>query len=394
MKNILYTGPFRFPSGDAAAARILNNAKIFKLLGYNVTIISWGGRPCESDKCGDGNYYYEGFRYVNTGDIDGKENNVFRRLFRHFFSGKKALNITARMIDDINVVIAYNPSMYFTNKMLSLCKQHSIAFVSDLTEWYDPNEFPGGKLAPPSWINELNMTLTQKKIRNKIVISSFLNNYYKKSNNIILPPLIDRTEIKWSNSKTVLPFFDGVRIIYAGNPSKKDLLATMLDAVISCLKKGLKLQFVIVGVSKENIKNYTNNQDVFSLRDNILFCGRVDQTEVPSYYKVSDFSIIIREKTRKNMAGFPTKLAESMMAGCPVILNYTSDIANYVSDGYNGFVISDHSSTELEAILSNIVNLSRNDVSLMKSNAIKSAIEKIDYSNFVDEMNDFIVNMK
>ncbi len=394
MKNILYVGPFRFPAGDAAAARVLNNAKILKILGYNVTIISWGGRSYESDKSDDGNYYYEGFRYVNTGDIDVKENNVFRRLFRHFFSGKNALNITARMIDDVNVVIAYNPSMYFTNKMLSLCKQRSIAFVSDLTEWYDPNEFPGGKFAPPSWINELNMSLIQKKIRNKIVISSFLNNYYKTSNNIILPPLIDRTEFKWSNSKTVLPFFDGVRIIYAGNPSKKDLLTTMLDAVISCLKRGLKLQFVVVGVSKENVTSYINNQDVFSLQDNIVFCGRVDQTDVPSYYKVSDFSIIVREKTRKNMAGFPTKLAESMMAGCPVILNYTSDIANYVSDGYNGFVISDHSSTELEAILYNIVNLSRNDISLMKSNAIKSAIEKFDYSNFVSGMNDFIVNMK
>lgn len=38
--NILYLGLFRFPEGDAAASRILNNARLFRDLGHTVKILS------------------------------------------------------------------------------------------------------------------------------------------------------------------------------------------------------------------------------------------------------------------------------------------------------------------------------------------------------------------
>jgi glycosyltransferase involved in cell wall biosynthesis len=390
MSHILYTGAFRFPAGDAAAARVLNNAKIFRALGFEVTFISWGGNPQQKDIGEDGKFYYEGFSYINTYDLDVKRSNILKRVINHFFAGQNSIKIIQRIIPEADFVIGYNPTMFFTKKVLKLCKAYNAHFVSDITEWYDPNEFPGGRFFPPSWVNELNMRFTQKRVKNKIVISSFLDGYYHSSNNIILPPLVDSSEAKWLDLKSVLPPFDGIRLVYIGSPSRKDLLGTMLDAVIQCSKNGSKLQFVIVGVSKENISDYTNYQEVISCSDHIFFYGRVLQTEVPSYLNVSDFSIIVREPTRKNMAGFPTKLAETMMAGCPVLVNYTSDIEQYVCNGYNGFILSDWSSKELQKILSSIVFLSRKDVELMKSNAKKSALEKFNYSCHVDKMVDFI----
>jgi glycosyltransferase involved in cell wall biosynthesis len=389
MKTIIYTGAFRFPIGDAGAPRVLNNAKILREIGYNVIFVSYGGSFRESDKSEDGNYYYEGFRYLISNDIDIKENNILKRLYNFFYSGRKALEIIAEMKENIDVIIGYNPSMFFTNKILKLCDRSNIHFVSDISEWHDSNEFPGGRFAPPSWINSLNMNLTQKKVKNKILISSFLDKFYKSSNNIILPPLVDSNDLKWSNMKPVLPYFDGIRVIYAGTPAKKDLLEIMLSAFFSCLKRGLNLQFVVVGVTKEDISHYKNYQDVLAFPNNIIFCGRVMQTEVPSYYNVSDFSIIVRESTKKSMAGFPTKLAETMMAGRPVLLNYTSDIEQYVNDGNNGFVMPNWSSSELEKLLSHIVNLSREEINLLKGNALKCALKKFNYNVYIDEMNEF-----
>ena len=43
MIRILYLGPFRFPDGDAAASRVLNNIRIFKDLGHDVYVLSFGG---------------------------------------------------------------------------------------------------------------------------------------------------------------------------------------------------------------------------------------------------------------------------------------------------------------------------------------------------------------
>lgn len=390
MKNIIYTGAFRFPIGDAAAQRVLNNAKILRELGHKVIFVSFGGTTQESDKKEDGNYYYQGFRYIISNDIDRQESNILKRVYNFLYAGQNALKIISEINESADVIIGYGTSIFFTNKILKLCKKSDLYFVGDITEWSDPREFLGGIYAPPYWINNFNMNFTQKKVKNKILISAFLNEFYKTSHNIILPPLVDAKDEKWSDLKHVISDFVGVRVIYAGTPGKKDLLETMLDAVCSCLKKGIKLQFVVVGVSLNEIYFFKNYNEILIFPNNIIFCGKVLQTDVPSYYNLSDFSLIVRKSTRKSMAGFPTKLAETMMAGCPVLLNYTSDISNYVKNGYNGFVMPDSSSESLEATLLNISKLSKDDLKLLKSNAIKTAFEKFDYLIYLNETRDFM----
>jgi glycosyltransferase involved in cell wall biosynthesis len=386
--KVIYTGVFRFPAGDAAAARVLNNAKILKTLGYEVIFISWGGTSQVSDRNVDGNFIYEGFRYINTNDID-LSGSLFKRLYNFIYAGQNALKLIKKMKNKADVVIGYDTPLFFTGKILKFCRNNKLPFIYDITEWSDPNEFPGGKYAPPYWMNNLNIYLNKRRVKNKIVISDFLNKFYNLSNNIIVPPLVDHLEEKWSHFESALPVFEGIRIVYAGSPGKKDLLETIMESIIACIKKGLKLQFVIVGVTKEEVSHYSNFLAFSAYPDTIIFCGRVPQKNVPSYYNSSDFSIIIREPTRKNNAGFPTKLVETMMAGCPVILNYTSDIANYVLNGYNGYIVPDSSSGELEKILSHIVKLSSDDLKTLKNNAMQSALEKFDYKCYVDEMRNF-----
>jgi len=131
-----------------------------------------------------------------------------------------------------------------------------------------------------------------------------------------------------------------------------------------------------------------------SFPDNIIFCGRIKQTEVPSYYNVSDFSIIVRENSRKSMAGFPTKLVESMMAGRPILLNYTSDMDKYIIDGQNGFILPNWTSLELQKMLSRLVKLSRDDIEEMKTKALQCGLEKFNYRAYINQMEVFINNLK
>jgi hypothetical protein len=78
------------------------------------------------------------------------------------------------------------------------------------------------------------------------------------------------------------------------------------------------------------------------------------------------------------------------MSGCPVLLNYTSDISEYVRHGYNGYVVSDCSSIELQKALLYIATLSQETKKIMKNNANICAIEKFDYSNYIVKMANFI----
>lgn len=392
--KVIYIGAFRFPNGDAAASRVLNNGKIFRDLGYSVDYISWGGVPRVSDKEDDGFYYYQGFKYYNTHDIDKKGLNPLRRIYNFFFAGKNSISLLSELIDKTDIVIAYNPSSYFTKKLKDLCKKYSILYISDITEWNSSEEFPGGQFAPPYWVNEYNMRITQKYVGNKIVISSFLENYYSSSNNIVLPPLIDSNDDKWHNQTSKLPKFNGLRIVYAGTPGRKDLLETMLKAVLLSLQKKIELQFIIVGVKEEDITAYEYYRDIQKWPDNILFVGQVPQSDVPLYYKSSDFSVIVRENVRKSMAGFPTKFVESMMSGCPVIVNITSDLSNYIQDGINGIVLPDFSVKSLQTALEKASSLNFEDINRMKSQAFFAGKEYFHFGRHVESVNKFLGECK
>lgn len=390
--RIIYVGAFRFPNGDAASQRVLNNAKIFKHLGYIVEFISWGGNSREIDKSCDGFYYYEGFRYLNTFEIDNSSLNPLKRLINFFFRGKTSLRILLNSIDKTNIIIVYNPSLFFTKKIVSICKRHGVKFISDITEWYASNELPGGRYALPFWISEINMRLIQKKIKTKIVISNFLNTYYKNSHNIIIPPLVDPAEQKWTSNKRVLPEFDGTRFIYAGSPGNKDLLETIIESVIHCLNKKLKIQFIILGVSYKDIKNYKCYNHLANWRENILLLGLISHEVVPSYYHGSDFSIIIRKNSRKNNAGFPTKLVESLVSGCPVIANLTSDISKYIIDGKNGYVLSEFSACILIEVIKKVSELSTTEKKKLKTQAYIDGKKYFSYREYINEMNVFLNN--
>ena len=90
--NIIYLGSFRFPKGDAAAARVLNNARILQELKHKVSILSFGG-----DK-GDEWQYYEGIPYLVTSDMD--THSWKERFARYTKPYPKCRELIKQMVDD------------------------------------------------------------------------------------------------------------------------------------------------------------------------------------------------------------------------------------------------------------------------------------------------------
>ena len=391
MKSILYIGAFRFPTHDAAAARVLNNAKILRDIGYNVFFISWGGVTDDPDNV----FTYNGFDYICTGELDKKNSNPLNRLKYYYYRGEKTLTILERFAD-VDIIIGYNPGYWFTKQISNYCAKNGIKYISDVTEWYDSNEFPGGKLLPFYWWNEYNMhILHDKLITNKILISSYLDNYYKYANSIVLPPLIDLSEYKWSYS---IDKFDnlsiknhkGIKIIYAGSPAKKDLLGNIITALLLYLKKSDNIQLLILGVSEEQSMRFISPLDLQKYKKNIVFMGRMPQELIPAYYKISDFSIIVRKPNRKNLAGFPTKLVESFSSSCPVICNPTSDLLKFVRDGYNGIIIDNYNVNNILGGLNRISTTPLDHIKAMREHAYSTALNNFNYSIYVENMRKYL----
>lgn len=389
--NVVYVGAFRLPNLDAAAPRVLNNAKALRAVGCDVTFISWGGEYNEEDICSDGGYRTSGFRYFISRDIISG-GDFFERLNAKFNRGSKSFEIL-KTLQNPDLIILYNSNYFFTRKMLAYCKINSIKLANDITEWYDSNELHFTDLIP----NFLNMYLTQFRVRNKIVISSYLNNYFSNSNNIIVPPLCDQHEEKWNKivDDNRVNDFDGATLIYAGSPAKKDCVHTVINVVNTLVLEGFKFRFLILGISREQyLKHYSHLLNHKTLHENIIFLGRVSQDLIPAYYRIADFMVLLREPTRKNMAGFPTKFAESISAGIPVITNSTSDLARYVVSGQSGFMVKSHNYEDLLFVLRNQVSkLQHSDIENMKR-SVSTMKHQFDWRFYVDAFNQFVLNLK
>ena len=386
--HIYYIGAFRLPNYDAAAARVLNVAKALREVGHTVSFISWGGRYREIDLCPDGKYRVCGFEYIITNELDpqgGFVDKVKSKLTR----GNKTKAIIIQRASDIDAIIAYNGSL--TWWLLRFARRHRIKLINDITEWYSYAE-----LKCTDWIPyAFNMYVIQKRVKNKIVISSFLDHFYNKSHNIVIPATCDASETKWQINKEhadqAVDQFNGITLIYAGNPGRKDLLHVVINVVQRLIIEGVTLRFLILGITREKyLVQFTHLLHYSNLSDNIKFLGRVSQDLIPAFYSLSDFLVLIRKPNRKSNAGFPTKFAESFISGTPVIANLTSDLGKYLYDGETGFVVPEPTEEAIYQTLRNkVLPLKRSQIHEMKLR-VKDKSTQLNFHAFVEPLRKFI----
>lgn len=390
--KILYLGAFRLPNCDAAAPRVLNNAKAFRNVGHSVSFISWGGKYRESDLCEDSKYRVYGFEYVITNELSSN-GSLLQRLMSKYHRGDKTMSILQSLEQKPDLIIMYNAGYKQTHMMLRFCAQRKIKLANDITEWFANKELHLLDLLP----NYLNLVQMQRKVKNKIVISSYLDKYYPESNNLLLPPMCDPGEKKWSDTvedERVKPF-DGVTLIYAGTPARKDCLHSAIRAVNQLIIDGAKMRFIILGTSREAyIGQYSHLLKTNVIHENILFLGRVSQDLIPAYYKIADFMILLREPNRKSTAGFPTKFAESMTAGVPVIANLTSDLGQYLHDGKTGFIVNGYEYNDIIQVLRNkVITIDKNKIRQMKKETMKIS-ESFHFNTYSDNVSSFMNKLR
>lgn len=109
---------------------------------------------------------------------------------------------------------------------------------------------------------------------------------------------------------------------------------SVINTVNTLANEGKAIRFLILGTTRDAcMKQYAQLLFSTSLHENVMFLGRVSQYLIPAYYKKADFMVLLRESNRKSMVEFPTKFAELMTVGVPVITQETSDLTKHVING-------------------------------------------------------------
>jgi glycosyltransferase involved in cell wall biosynthesis len=386
--TILYIGGFELPDKNAAAHRVLSNGKILRELGYEVIFIDtdreleYGNSILKTKKT------IQGFKCWSLPYPASKKEWI------HYLSNIEFSTKIFDQINDVKAVVAYNYPAAALIALKSYCGKKGIKVIADCTEWYSTKGTNIIFKIIKGFDSFLRMRIIQKKLDGVIVISRYLENYYRKSHSIIrIPPLVDLTEEKWETTGQKIDD-NIIRFVYAGSPGKnKDKLNLLIESLFK-LENYNNYTFHIVGITKEQyIYDYMEHKGMLdNLGERVRFLGRLSHKESIKYLKMSDFSIFIRENTRLNKAGFPTKFVESISCGIPVITTKTSDLESYIVDGENGYFVDFNGSTSCSTeVLKKILELDNEEIKIMKNNCVKS--ENFHYKNYVKQTKKFIENV-
>ncbi len=394
MPRVFYVGGFRFPDGDAAAARVLGIGKALRAAGYDVTFAGWEQHPREGDKTVAGSYAFDGFPYVSQNEFRQSNLAPVARLIRYMSSGSTTLRwLQAQGLHPGDVVVAYGGHSVFVSRLSSLCRARGVHLICDCTEWYEPSHLVGGKWGLVRWDEEFRMRVVHPRVGRMIVISSYLEKFYRASGTgvICVPPLVDMADPKWPTAVRA-ERTGPLRLGYAGVPGKKDLLASVLRALVLLRAQAVRVDLDLFGPSRDAVATCLNGETsvLDELGDAVQFHGRIPQDQVPTRLGGVDFTVILRPTARYSEAGFPTKLVESLASGVPVITTPTSDIATFVKHGKEGILLDGHSPAAVARGIQEILRMPRKAWLRMGAAGRARALDAFDYHSYVDILGRFL----
>lgn len=371
MKKVLLITTYKYPNGDAGSVRQYSFAKLYKELGYEVTVVGLGNCTNYQLVTSDGISYISLRSAQNTLTTRVKNYVGFKSKLKRFLSNYGNCEY-------IHVVSIPVNALFFIKKY---AKKHNIKLIHDSVEWYSPEQFKNGRFSLPYIIKDKYNTKWIDKQFSVIAISSFLEKHFKSRgiNTVRIPVIMDISEMpcekRTDKDKTVF--------LYAGSPGKKDYLAEIIKG-FSLLPQELliRVELQLLGINKEQLATLCGvEESAVEYMGNSLVClGRVPREEVMNRLSAADFTVLLRSETQRYAkAGFPTKAVESLSTATPIITNLTSDLGLYLKDGYNSIIVSDCLPIAFSKAVEKATTLTASEKKQMYSNARKTAEEHFDY---------------
>ena len=384
--NVIFIMSTPFPYGQAYSSRARNLTKLFCACGYHVHIISPKSKgEKKANELADVNY---SVTYIN----DSK--NIFS--LSGIGTAKPYMKAVNDYLAENKVDIIVSSSMVFVSgDLLKLAKRLQVPYIMEQCEWFDYSTFKYGKLNP--YYRE-HIRMIEKKNRNVngiIAISRLFEQHYsfQEVPVIRIPTILDvnNTNFQIERNKNRSESF--YHIAFAGSLGKgKEKMKPIFKALIKINQSKRNIVFDIYGPNeKDLLANIDGDINLWNqVHPHINIHGRIPQPEVEKVLMDADFTIFTRPIRRSSNAGFPTKFAESMAVGTPVITNDTGDINLYLKNGVNGFMLQKGDEEEILNTFKTIISLSSEQYKDMRKNARSTAECYFSYSSYILLMKNFL----
>ncbi len=317
--TVIYVGNYELPDKNAAANRVVNNAKLFRSLGYNTVFLG---------VCRTGTYF-TGIRKCGCSAEFDMYEQAYPRTTRQWLAeifDTGNIRALADKYPDTDAIILYNTQYATLCAVKRYFARRGVRVLFDCTEWNAYTEGSFIKRPVKKWDSRLIEKRLPRIADGIIAVSKTMERRYGQQKPLILlPPLTDTHDAIWHQQPRKNDLFT---FCYAGDPSDKDRLDVLLSA-FAALPAGLAA-LKIIGISAE--ENAARSGAADGLPENVFFTGRLSHADTVKEILGCGCFIFLREPSRRNTAGFPTKFAEAYTCGVPVITTAISDVPDYASD--------------------------------------------------------------
>lgn len=384
MQKALIVVSSYFPTGVAISSRMLNFGRLLRDAGWGVHVIT-GYHVDSSVEIGK-KYEIEGITYQVASKRKPSGLNTF--------IGDYTLVNTIKDYLDMNKVdcVFMNAACENFSKIKCLCKKHQNRLFVEQCEWLDLSNYKFGKF-------DIRYINTQRLRKNGfsgssgiVSISRLLNEHYEKVGvrTIRVPTILD---VKNTFSEITANRNDNkIHIVFAGSlGGSKELMKPIIEALAEHVELRDTIIFDIYGpTEKQIITNIGDNTEMLnSAGKSVVIHGRIPQEQIPGVYLNSDYLIFVRPQRKSSNAGFPTKFAESMAVGTPVITNNTGDIGLYLKNGENGFLLPDNTTEAVCECFRRMIKISDEEYTQMRKAARETAEKSFDYRVYMEEVSNF-----
>ena len=385
--KIIYAMAAIYPYGSAYASRVLNFCRMLTYMGHEVFVF------CD---------------YLSKDVAKITENEaVYETVKIHYLTTERTLidKLTVmyrtpteldKFLDKEKVdLVITSASSNRLQRVLRIVKAHSVPVVIDTCEKFHYSNWTLGRFDYRYYQFLRCWKHCYHEADGIIAISSYLQKHFSSKGLITvrIPTILDVKNMVWKENRCDNEHINFVFIGGLGNG--KDRLVEFIEAMYQ-LKGKTKHKAVlnVYGPSEaEAVKQMQKKASILrELGNTVRFCGKIPQRDVPEAIQNNDFGIIIRPDRESSHAGFPTKLAEYMSVGTPVVANNTSDIGKYIQNGKNGYLIKEGTTDKIVQVLREILNIDIDDLNEMRKQARKTAEESFDYPLYADVLSGLIID--
>ncbi|MCR5368473.1 glycosyltransferase [Eubacterium sp.] len=373
--TVLYIGKFG-KSESASLTRVKNLANLIIDEQISAVICSYDGgvilevsQECKMIECAVPEYNTIG--------------NILEIL-----SGKHSFEFVRKCIEKYKPknIILYNATFGITKKVLKYAKKSGINIFCDVTEWYEIPSIKQTAMYIYARSVDRRIRKLDRKMDGVIAISNYLYKYYSDIGvkTLKIPPIMD---IKDEQFDYKLPY-QPLRLIYAGSPGAKDLLIPVFEALSIINDKDIVIRFDLFGVSEEYVKKIWNCHELKAVG---IFChGRVVHSQVVYEVKNAHYTVLFRKRQRYALAGYSTKVCESMFLGTPVICNKIGGTDSDIQNGVTGIVLESAVTSDIVDALKWLQTIPELDYMDMRKQAKEYAKENYSGKTYVKQLKRFL----